>query len=345
MPFGDSLKLVRKPHPRRWTALELVTATIPEPECFLEPICARETITLLAGRRSAGKTYFTLHWAGQIALGGRLGWLSCKRAKVLYLSQEMSESAIRRRLARLYTTAQLKELGDRLIIICREKFTLDTDEGADFLAEIIEQVKPDVVFIDSLRKVKGSYKESDNDEMGELLDRLEYRVAVEKKVNIVLIHHFGKPREDGFASARGASAIEDVCSDIIYLSDPKDGSNKRNGLFEKTRDGGDLQDQSFEYEFFDDDDSNTMQVLVQGGNALNEDEEMNRAEEYLKKKGPVLQDDLVKAMSWGDGRTSRRRLLRLVTLHKAKKISAKKAGLSEDGRVNAYGPYLQSELL
>lgn len=316
--------------PRRWTALDLVTANIPEPDCFWGGIIARQTICLLAGRRSAGKTYFSLAWAGSIALGRMFGYLATTKGKVLYLSQEMAEAGIRKRLAKLFTTPELKALSDRLIIICRESIDLTTDEGAEYLAGIIKEVGADVVFIDALRDVKGSYKENSNDEMGVLMVRLRDRVATKTNAAIILVHHKGKPREDGMeGGGRGASVIEDVSSDIIYLHDPKDGSGKRTGKFEKTRDG-ELEGQEFAYELVDDDQTNTLQVQITSVEATGEMAEVRRLGDFICSRGTATFEEIRTEFSWGV-RTARKYLKLTATAGLIERVSGK-------GEPGVYGP-------
>lgn len=316
--------------PRRWNALDLVTANIPEPDCFWGGIVARQTITLLIGRRSAGKTYFSLSWAGSIALARMFGYLATHPGKVLYLSQEMAEPGIRKRLAKLFTTAELRALGDRLIIVCRESIDLTTDEGADYLAALITEVGADVVFIDALRDVKGSYKENSNDEMGVLMVRLRDRVATKTNAAIILIHHKGKPREDGQeGGGRGASVIEDVSADIIYLHDPKDGSGRRSGKFEKTRDG-ELEGQEFSYELVDDDETNTLQVQITSAEVTGEMGEIRKLGDFVCARGTATLEEIRKEFSWGV-RTARKYLKKAVEAGRLERVSG-------PGETGVYGP-------
>ena len=319
--------------PRRWTALDLVTANIPEPECYWGGILARQTIALLAGRRSAGKTYFSLSMAGSIALGRMFGYLPTARGKVLFLSQEMAEPGIKKRLSKLFTTHELKALADQLIIVCREDIDLTTDEGAEYLASIILEVGADVVFIDALRDIKGSYKENSNDEMGVLMVRLRDRVATKTNTAIVLIHHKGKPRDDGQeGGGRGASVIEDVSADVIYLHDPKDPSGRRTGKFEKTRDG-ELEGQEFGYELVDNDETNTLQVLISSVEATGEMGEVRKLGDLIAQRGTMTIEEIQKEFDWAI-RTARKYL-------KMASEAGRIERLSGPGQKGVYGPRSQ----
>lgn len=338
MGFGDNLLKAAQDQatrtaperPKRWTAFDLVTANIQEPECFWGGIIARQTICLLAGRRSAGKTYFSLAWAGSSALGRPFGYLPTGKARVLYLSQEMAEAGIRKRLAKLFTIPELKALADQLIIVCRESINLTTDEGADYLAAIILEVGADLVFIDALRDIKGSYKENSNDEMGILMVRMRDRVATTANCAIVLVHHKGKPRDDGVeGGGRGASVIEDVCADVIYLHDPKDISGKRTGKFEKTRDG-EIEGQDFTYELVDDDETKTLQVVLTSSEATGELGEVRRLGDWISLRGSTTLEEIRKEFEWGL-RTARKYI-------KMASESGRIERLSGPGQTGVYGP-------
>jgi hypothetical protein len=255
---------------------------------------------LLAGRRSAGKTYFSLGWASSIARGEAFGFMPCLKGKVVYFSQEMTEGAIRRRLLKLFTTPELAELADRLIIVCREPVNLTTDEGADALAAAIKELGADVVFIDALRDIKGGFKENSNDDMGVLMVRLRDRVASAANCAIILVHHKGKPQKDApDAGGRGASVIEDVAADIIYLSDTKNGSGLRDGRFEKTREG-EMEGDEFHFEIADEEETKTVKILFSQGEPEH-DSEFARAEQLanvLAEEGSMTREEVMRRMSW-----------------------------------------------
>jgi hypothetical protein len=233
--------------------------------------------------------------------------MPCLKGKVIYFSQEMTEGAIRRRLVKLFIARQLTELGDQLIIVCREPVNLTTDQGADTLCAAILELGADVVFIDALRDIKGAFKENSNDEMGVLMVRLRDRVASPANCAVVLIHHKGKPQKDTpDAGGRGASVIEDVAADIIYLSDPKNGSGLRDGRFEKTREG-EMEGDEFHFEIADDDETKTVRIMFSVGNPEH-DSEFARAEQLagiLAEEGPMTREEVMRRMSWTDS-TARR---------------------------------------
>ena len=237
-----------EPLPRWWDPVDLHKADIPVPEAFLPGgVLSRGSVTLVAGRRGSGKTYLTLVLARALALGEPFGPLATRKARVAYLSQEMSEGAIKRRISRLWTDPELAALSDGLRISCKGRLLASTDADIERVVRHLSSVNPDVVIIDALRDIKLGVEENANDAMGDLMVRLRDGLAEKLNAAVLVIHHMGKPGNEGVEKGgRGASVIEDVVSDILYLRHPK-GSTYREGAWEKTRDG-DMEGSKFWYQ-------------------------------------------------------------------------------------------------
>lgn len=282
---------------------ELADSEIPDPDTFVDELLARGSICLIAGRRGSGKTYFTLAMAASIALGTYFGHLPTHQAKVLYCSQEMSAAAIRKRIRRLFPDPEQRKLiGQNLTIVCKRQFKLNTDDLIQPLLKLVSDIRPDVVFIDALRDVKGSAKENSNDDMGDLLVRLRDQVAVQFDCGVVLIHHKGKLGEDGQdKGSRGASALEDVPEDIIYLHAEK-GAPRRRGDFEKTREG-ELEGKNFWYEISSDDEheETVLFAMGSGDEDSGDSSDFARAEKlaiFLSDQGELTKAEVMTRMAW-----------------------------------------------
>jgi hypothetical protein len=227
--------------PTRWHPADLVAAQFPDPEGFLlERVLCRQTVSLLAGWRGVGKTFISMKYGGCVAMNGiPLGHLTTRAGRVLFISQEMPEPGVRDRLRSLFSPAELEAMNKNFIIVCKEPdLRLDTAAGQLVLENLIDETGPDLVIIDALRFIKGAARERDNDEMGDVVLRL-IDASVRRNVAILLLHHMGKPREDGFESGRGASAIEDLCSDVLYAR-KTDESGLRRVRFDKVRHLGEI---------------------------------------------------------------------------------------------------------
>lgn len=212
--------------PKRWTPSALAVAQLPPLEGFVNgSIFCRATVSMIAGRRGVGKTFVVMKLANAISTGTHWGPYPTRKGSVLVLSQEMTDVEIRDRLSGMFSPGELAEMSN-VTIICREDVRIDTDEAVERLAGIVESVGPDVVIIDTLSHVKGAIPENDNDELGAGVRRLIDQVATPYNCAVILTHHAGRAKADGTTNPRGASALEDMVADIMFLDHPKDAAFK-----------------------------------------------------------------------------------------------------------------------
>lgn len=227
-----------------WSFHGLMTSSLPEPEFFFEGgVFARKTVGLISARKGTGKTYASLWLASLIATGQPFGPVQTRKGHVLYLSQEMGDTAIKHRLLRLFSVEEAAQFVENTTIYFKLRWSIDSTASLKALKEVmwgqgVENFKPyDVVIVDTLRDIKGKCRESDNDEMGAAFVRFRDEICEQFNVAGIMLHHKGKPGSDGEdRGSRGASAMEDVAADVIYLDKDND-SEKRHWTFKKTRDG------------------------------------------------------------------------------------------------------------
>ena len=283
-----------------WSPAALVAAEIPDPEAFIgEDVASRGTISVFAGRRGAGKTYLLLRLAASIALGGSFGDLQCRSGRVLFLSQEMGKGAIRKRIRRLFSLEEQLELDQKLDVICKLPWKLDSDDALAPLLIVLSAQSWDVIIVDALRDVKGKLRENDNDDMAEGFVRFRDQVCERFNLSGLVNHHKGKPSQDGTdRGSRGASTIEDIAADVLYVSKSDSG---RHIDFEKTRDGG-TEGKRFDFTIGNDqDDPERILLDVTESQSTNEVSfELNKLYDTLLKDGSSLfsMEDICRLMSW-----------------------------------------------
>jgi hypothetical protein len=118
-----------------------------------EVICAT-TRALLGGPTGAGKTHVAMAMAGAMATSrGFLHWLGPARPRtVLYIDGEMARDLIQDRMRDLHRRLGGASLAN-LHLLCREDFStmqaLNTPDGQAFVLAAVDQLKPDVVFLDN----------------------------------------------------------------------------------------------------------------------------------------------------------------------------------------------------
>lgn len=310
-PQGPMTKIRARQEDREiWSLADLAAAeNLQPPVSYLADMVSSGGVMVLAGRRGVGKTYLTLWLASRLAQGLDFGPFKTRPGNVLFVSQEMSDFAIRKRIRKLFPDPAVREaIGRRLRIVCRVPgIKLDTPEGASSLRALIEQEPTDIVILDTLRKLKGVYAENDNDDMGDLMDRLNDDVATPTRVAAILVHHMGKPDKDGIQKgARGGSAIEDAAEDVIYLSFDKADRKQRVAEIEKSRDG-ELEGSGFAFEIVsagseDPDAASTVEVVVRASvpEQSEADHELLKVREIVEASpgGELEQQEIARKMGW-----------------------------------------------
>lgn len=212
--------------PRIWTFKELYDAEIPRPAGIINGrIYCPGSVGILAGPAGIGKTWLSKLITGAVSLGRNIGPLRTTASNALFLSEEMDEAEIHDRILQLFTPEEAEAIFDRVRFVCQSGVRLDTDTGLTRLRRIMEKSgSPPLTMIDALSDVKGVAKENDNDQMGAILRGLR-GVARDVGTAPQAVHHYGKPSEfkKGADLVRGASAIRDVCADIVTVSKSKKG--------------------------------------------------------------------------------------------------------------------------
>jgi hypothetical protein len=292
-PPAKKGKLLKHPgqtllEPRMWEWIDLLAADLPKPDTFWGPVIARQQLALLAARKGSGKTYLALALGAAVALGRPFGHLPVRQGKVLFLSQELPEPVIQLRGELLFTTPDLKALQGKFRLSCKRPIKLDP-AGLAYLRSIVEAEQADLVIIDALGDILPSgTDENSNKDMGSFLRALRDQVAVPTNCAILLIHHMGKPGQDGSErGGRGASVIEDVCADIVYLR--QSSPTSRTGTFAKIRSGY-LEQPEFTLNITEDSSSPQPRVYVEIGSGTPEvDQEardIRKLVEWISSTGP-----------------------------------------------------------
>jgi len=199
----------------------------------LEPLMPHKGITILDGLGGSGKSWFALDLSYSISLGQTfLGKFPVKRpGKVLYLTAEESPEAFVERLDMIQKhypenkenfvwLSFLEEGIDMSSYLCTKKRgDRVITENARVLKEIINEIKPIVVVLDSLINFYGLDENSSEDAMF-FYDVLKYLIR-EYDTNFLLLHHQNKEamktQADDVISFRGSGVLrEQARSRIVY---------------------------------------------------------------------------------------------------------------------------------
>lgn len=193
-----------------------------------------EGLTILGGKKRVGKSLFCLQLIEAVAAGKPvLDNRATKQCKVLHYLLEDGER-------RLSTRLKLQSVPRGLpVVVVTDQLLLDST-GIATLHQAIDDEKPGLVVIDTLAAAKtGKTDENSAGAMADIMNALR-RLAQDKKIGILVVHHFGKhtagdPGED----LRGSSATPSAAELVIGIY--KDTAKDRYTLKNDSKDSEDIE--------------------------------------------------------------------------------------------------------
>lgn len=165
-------------------------------------------VSMLVGEPAAGKTWFMLSMCrgiadGDVGLGDPLRY---KQGKAVILAGETGVGLLCTRYKELGFPRHSENIVVFSAAMCtgEDTLSLDTERGIVNLTEILTELKPEVLFVDTLISFCTG-DESDIKLMAEPVKRLTV-VAQKTKTAIVLCHHFRKKKQ-GITSGLSMSEV------------------------------------------------------------------------------------------------------------------------------------------
>ncbi|MCC9704325.1 AAA family ATPase [Streptomyces sp. MNU76] len=182
--------------------------TINDPIPILDGILYRDSLAWLYGKPGSAKSFVALDWAGCIANGMPWHDHTSTKGRVLYIVAE-GVSGIRKRV-RAWEEAFRISMGD--VIFLPVAVQLLRLEDLSALIELIKELRPILVVIDTQARVTVGADENSNSEMGKVVHAAD-KIRQACGACVLMVHHSGKNGLD----LRGASAIEGAATSIIKV--------------------------------------------------------------------------------------------------------------------------------
>lgn len=169
-------------------------------------------LTMLAGREGQGKSLLALTLASAVSRGGHVAGFACQRGHSLIVDVENGQHEAHRRIYGLRPDPNG-------LSYCVDPFKLPDE--LDLLDNLIAEVRPNFLVLDSLRPMSGGSDENDS-RMDTVLAPLRDLVRASGAA-CILLHHAPKQGDE----YRGSTAIGAAVELGFTLASPGEGDSKR----------------------------------------------------------------------------------------------------------------------
>lgn len=190
---------------------EIADLQIPDTEYVIDELFPEGSLTLLSAREKAGKGLLTIDAVVSVAFEEPFLDRSVRGGPAIYVAAEESIALVR---SRVITRAGDRRDGPVYILPLNgytdECLRLDDPDAMQKLQNMIEELQPSLVVMDTLRELHNR-AENDSDDMGPLIRPLR-QLAHSSGCAIVLNHHQNK--QNGY---RGSTAILAACDQEAAL--------------------------------------------------------------------------------------------------------------------------------
>jgi hypothetical protein len=188
--------------------------TIPDPEPLIgDDILFRDCLVWMVGKPGCMKSFTALDMAGCVATGEPWQGYPVAEGLVLYLVAEGVRGTKKR------VRAWEKSMGRTMTGVLFLPIAVQSKNGAqwDAFVELVRELKPALIVIDTQARVTVGVEENSNTEMGEFVDRAE-RLRMACGACVMIIHHIGRNGDTG----RGATTLDGALSTIIKVTKDDD---------------------------------------------------------------------------------------------------------------------------
>lgn len=184
---------------------------------LIDPYIPPQSITQVVGFNGHGKSLFLLNLMWAASLGQDFGPASIDQTtRVLYLDHESSEPTLAERIAEC--EAMLGPMPDSMTIWGKSVSDLGLDftqqDGIARLDALLDEVKPEVVVIDTVREAWAGMEE--NSPHAWLKVNQLALACRNAGLAVVLVHHRNKPNQQGIGREAGSTAqLKDLDTQIF----------------------------------------------------------------------------------------------------------------------------------
>jgi RecA-family ATPase len=179
------------------------------------------SLNIVGGDGGVGKSWFTMHLALCVATGlPFLNHFETKKGKVTLIDEEDNLSLITDRINRLICYMNIKSNSFPLELIENKEIKLDDDISYNKLKRTIDLQEPDLLIIDSLKRVNSADENSARD-MDRVLGKAKLFIKENPNLTIIFTHHTNKPGSST-PTLRGSGDIRNIADSSFIIKGDKE---------------------------------------------------------------------------------------------------------------------------
>jgi hypothetical protein len=184
---------------------------------LIDPFIAPQSIVQLVGFNGHGKSMWMMNMLWAASLGQSFGsGIARRKVRTLYLDFELSSATMSQRVDDCL--AVFGSMSDDMIIwndsISSLKMPLSTPEGLEALGELLKEVQPQVVVIDTVRSAFPGMEEKSPHAWVRVNNMA--KAIRNAGCSVVIVHHRNKPGQNGMGREAGSTAqLTDIDTQII----------------------------------------------------------------------------------------------------------------------------------
>ena len=181
-------------------------AQLPKPETLLGPYLQARAVNLMHGKSGSYKSFLALDWCLCVATG--TAWVvgdgPTPQPAIYWAAEGKIGLDARMEAWERHRGVQVPE---DVFLVPSQSPTLDSDENVAALHAMLSDIRPGLIVVDTLMRVKGVLAENKADDFGRLFGEQLGQIAEQTETGILVITHQGQ--EGG--RSRGTTAARDNC--------------------------------------------------------------------------------------------------------------------------------------
>ena len=183
------------------------------PEWIVDNLVPQADLVMMYGNSGAGKSFLALDLSFAVASG--FTWFNqcSKKGPVVWIAAEAA-GAMRNR-AKAYAQARGVQLETTELHVIEQTLSLMDREDARILTEVLGEVRPRMIVVDTLAAASGGANENSGEDMNQVLNHCRQLHAATGAM-ILLIHHSGKDASRGARGWSGIRAAVDAEFEVSY---------------------------------------------------------------------------------------------------------------------------------